>query len=158
MTNEINRGLFKLFLESLYMDNYIGNCADLAFTPVPTEVKSKAVTSINSKILWEFTDGQNPWSFETSTAPFDGAGDYVISSKRKSYQGVQFDNVAAMEQKEVQDIQELFELAEMKLDYNRFTDYQKGRIDIAIILSAISFALWSVLLVGFIVKKFVFRM
>lgn len=158
MQDEHNRGLFKLFLESLYMENYIGNCADLAFTPVPTQVKTNAVKSISSKIIWNFSNTVNPWIFETSTEAYFGADDYVISSKRKSYQGVEFDSIAGMEAKQLQEIKELFELAEMKLDYNLFTDYQKGRINTAIILSSISFALWGVLVFGFIIRKYVFRM
>jgi hypothetical protein len=156
---EKEQGLLRLFLESLYMDEYFGKCSPLAFTPVPESVKETAEQGIK-EIIW--SNPQNMWTFETSTAAMVGSNDYTISVKRQSYQGVAIDDIMAMDAKgllaqaaQVQEIEALFTLAEAELDIRRFTSNDKGQVDTAIILSALSFTMCCVFLIGFAVKKFI---
>lgn len=159
MQDEKARGLLKLFLESLYMEEYFGKCSKLAFSTPPISIRETAQAGIN-EINWDFSsyNDENMWKFEIDTKKYVGADEYVISSKRQSYQGVAIDDILSMEAETLMEIRELYQLAEMQLGYNIFNDHEKGQIDVAVVLSAISFALWCAFFVGWIVKKFVFNM
>lgn len=71
------------FLKALYDPDYIGQCnTEFAFTPVPDEIKRIALEGIDMLKV----DATAPvFTFESSTLPNEGQGDYVISSKRLSY-------------------------------------------------------------------------
>lgn len=150
---QLERGLLKLFLQSLYMDEYYGRCQQLAFFSVPTKIREVATRGIND-IEWEFNNGKNKWDFEIDTMKLVGSNDYIISSKRQSYQGVVLQDVTAEEEEILEDVQQLFETAKSQLGYNQFTDADKQRIDTAIALSAVSFTMIAAVIVAFIVKKF----
>ena len=138
------------------MDEYFGNCEKLAFSTVPSFLKNIARDGINN-IVWEFSTSENPWKFEIDTNPYIGAGEYIISSKRQSYQGIAIEDVTTLEEKALAEIQDLFNLAELELGRRAFTDDDKSRINAALALSAISFTLWGCLVVGLIVKKYILR-
>jgi ABC-type phosphate transport system substrate-binding protein len=160
ITEAVDRGLLELFLESLYMDDYIGQCSKLAFTPMPVEIKIKALSGIQQKIKWNFPvewNGRNKWEFETKTAPLVGAEKYRISSKRKSYQGIAIDDILTMEANELQAIKAFFSLAEEELGFKKFLREDEKRINDAMILAAISFSLWCAVIIGYIVKVFLLK-
>lgn len=155
MTDEYNRGLLKLFLQSLYMDKYFtANCAQLGFFAVPTSIREKATRGIDD-IEWEFTSnqGNNPWSFEIDTRPLEGPDDYVISSKRQNYQGVVLDDVTSTENTLLEDTKALFALAEEELNFNKFSDTNQKQLNASLVLSALSFTLWCCVIVGYMVKR-----
>lgn len=151
-----DRGLLKLFLESLYMNEYIGKCNQLAFTAVPKSIKDTAEEGIQQHIKWNFVtadnpSGKNPWAFEVGTVKYFGTGDYVISSKRQSYQGVVLNDVLAMEQAEQEKLDELNELGYEIID---FTSINADHIRAALVLSALSFTLWMCAFVFWVVNRF----
>ncbi len=156
------QGLLRLFLESLYMNDYIGACKSLAFTPVPADVKRTAMNGISNDIKWAFfstenPSNDNPWSFEIDTRKLDGAGDFVISSKRRSYQGIEVEDVLAMEAAmEGQLNSQIGMLNELGQEIIGFTTRDSSRINAALVLSALSFTLWCMLIVGICVNKMFF--
>jgi hypothetical protein len=155
MEDEKARGLMKLFLESLYMDEYFGKCSKLAFSTPPTEVKEAAIKGIND-VEWQFTttDTENMWEFEIDTKKRLGAGKYMISSKRQSYQGVVLEDSLTKDEQELKDIENLYELAEEELGYNKFSNTDKREIDAALVLGALSFSLWCLLIIGWFVTRY----
>lgn len=174
-----NRGLFKLFLEALYDDNYFGKCKKLGFTSPPTDVADEAKRAIDEEILWQFPlngDGErvDEWSFEKSeTLKATGMGKYVISDKRKSLAGVSIDEIAGVEtqlEKDVKSLEKEFrELIEgVHKDFNQNNlggnefentlDDHADQIQAALVLSALSFTLWLCAIVGLFVKKCILRM
>ena len=56
---EFNQGLLSIFLKAIYKSNYIDKCKDFGFTPVPLDVRQKALDALQ-KI--EFEDDE--WNFE----------------------------------------------------------------------------------------------
>lgn len=159
MTEALDRGLLSLFLESLYMDEYIGQCSKLAFTPMPAAIRNKALSGINT-INWEFPaewNGKNKWKFETDTAALVGAEQYTISSKRKSYQGIGIDDILTLEANELEEIKNLFSLAEEELGFKKYLREDEKRINDAMILAAISFSFWCAAIIGYIVKVFIMK-
>ena len=155
MQDEHERGLLKLFLESLYMDEYIGVCKKLAFSPVPRSILETAKDGIEQDIKWQFplNNGElaNPWEFEIGTRKLEGTGNYIISSKRKSYQGVVISDVMEIEEDLASEVAELDEFGRVILD---FTEKDAARINAAVTLSAISFTLWCLTFVGFVVRRY----
>ncbi len=154
--SEEERGLLKLFLESLYDSEYFEDCNKLGFSHVPTSIRETAREGING-IEWSFRSGTNMWKLEVDTDKFHGSERFTISSKRKSYQGVVINDILTVEEKYRQEIKDLYDVAEAELGYNKFTDHHMRQLDNAIILSAISFSLWCAVIIGWIVKRFVLR-
>merc|ERR1719354_983110 len=76
MENDKERGLLKLFLESLYDEAYIGTCTDHGFSMVPEKVREKALEAIKETVNF---DDAHEWSFEykKTTRVKEGHGDYV---------------------------------------------------------------------------------
>lgn len=152
------RGLLRLFLESLYMDEYIGVCKKLAFSPVPRSILETAKDGIEQEIKWQFPPKSatdltltNPWEFEIGTRKLEGTGNYMISSKRKSYQGVVINDVMDIEEDLAQEVAGLDEFGRVILT---FTEKDNARINAAVTLSAISFTLWCLTFVGFVVRRY----
>jgi len=77
-----NQGLLSIFLQALYEPRYIDECKNFGFTPVPLDVKQKALYSIQNEIAFSTED---PWSFEVGIEKIDGQGAKKISPKRRSY-------------------------------------------------------------------------
>jgi len=179
MQNVDERGLMKLFLEALYDEEYFGNCKKLGFSAPPKDVVDIAKEGIES-VNWAFLDNENMWSFEYAhtTRKIDGMGKYVISGKRKSLAGVNIDDIAGAEAKLKGDVAYLVDVeAKLKSDIeyltNAFDNMMQGvdgefsfsfkeaaedrdRTEAALVLAALSFTMWSCVIVGFVIKKFVF--
>eukprot|EP00551_Chaetoceros_affinis_P009777 CAMPEP_0203682888 /NCGR_PEP_ID=MMETSP0090-20130426/47220_1 /ASSEMBLY_ACC=CAM_ASM_001088 /TAXON_ID=426623 /ORGANISM="Chaetoceros affinis, Strain CCMP159" /LENGTH=474 /DNA_ID=CAMNT_0050552005 /DNA_START=42 /DNA_END=1463 /DNA_ORIENTATION=+ len=145
--HEEERGLLKLFLEAFYKPEYFEDCHKLGFSHVPTSIREVAIQGING-IEWAFTGGENMWKFEIDTEKLIGSRRYTISSKRRSYQGVELEDILAMDEMQKERVNELFQLAELELGNNLFTDHHLKQLDNALILSAISFALWCAVIIG----------
>lgn len=163
------RGLMKLFLEALYRDDYFGRCKELGFSAPPADVKNMALRGINM-ITWDFpfntkTQGyDNMWTFEEGVEPIQGMGKFVISPNRKSLAGVSIEDIAGAEAKLESNVEYLME------SLNQLTGEERGditsllkdlrderkRTNAALVLAALSFTMWSCVIVGWIVKRFVF--
>jgi len=173
--DETERGLLRVFLESLYKPEYFGRCEDLGFTAVPATTKTMAVKGITDDIRWEFTNG-NMWSFEDdATRKKEGQGKFVISEKRKSLAGQSIAEIAGLEtelEKDVQFLLDGFHSIVEGLHDEFATNNEKNfgtadaedvegsnakEVQAALVLSALSFTLWLCVIVGFFVKKCILR-
>merc|ERR1719223_28479 len=142
MENDKERGLLKLFLESLYDEAYIGTCTEHGFSMVPEKVREKALEAIKETVNF---DDAHEWSFEykETTRVKEGHGDYVISGKRRSF----FEYELSRNEDDIQKLhEELLELRDMK----RFTNAQQKRLDAAFALSIISMCIWGLTLAWFV--------
>lgn len=79
------QGLLIAFLKSLYDADTIGMCSVFGFVPVNADVQNIAKAGIS--LLETSNANAVPWSFESSSTTDigDGALDYVISGKRRSF-------------------------------------------------------------------------
>jgi len=164
MLIEEERGLLKLFLESLYDDRYFGNCEALGFTKVPNDIKDKAVAGIDM-VSWNFSDGydgKNMWTFEFDTDEIDGMGQFVISSKRRSLAGVSIEDLAGAEKDLKDNVEYLMEgfhaivegeSEEFRVTFMKMLTEEK-RIEAALVLSALSFTMWMCVIVSYGVRYF----
>jgi len=164
MLIEEERGLLKLFLESLYDDRYFGNCETLGFAAVPTAVREVAVAGIDM-VSWNFSEvngeTKNMWTFEFDTEAITGMGQFVISSKRKSLAGVSIEDIAGAEKDLLNDVASLKatinailegESEDFRLAFNNLMLEEK-KTDSALVLAALSFTMWMVVIVGYGVRK-----
>ena len=166
IASQEERGLLKLFLEALY-DNeekeikYFKNCETLGFSPPPSAVKIVAKAGIDS-IAWDLVDDVNMWTHEIATAPFDGMGKYVISTKRRSLAGIDIEDLAGAETKlkaAVVDneaaVAELTKGPDGTYASYFLEDGDRKKIEAALVLSALSFTIWACVLIGWVVKKYI---
>ena len=136
--NDVERALMKAFLRALYLDEFIEPCvAEFGFTPLPASVREKAVNSIG--LLQE--DGGEPivWTFEYDTLPVEGAGSYVISSKRRSFGQVErsaLQHDAATLQNEVLYLQQ--EMTRLEDDLTDKLDRKDRQLKAALAMSSIA--------------------
>mmetsp|Transcript_4677 Transcript_4677/g.8958 ORF Transcript_4677/g.8958 Transcript_4677/m.8958 type:complete len:520 (-) Transcript_4677:179-1738(-) len=172
MLSAEERGLMKIFLESLYRDDYFGRCKDLGFSAPPSDVKNMALRGINM-IAWDFPFNPNTgkfdnmWSFEEGIKAIQGMGKFVISPNRKSLAGVSIEDIAGAEAKLMNDVKYLMQQwsnsqlasSEVQGDFIQILqDFQsqKNRTNAALVLAALSFTMWSCVIVGWVVKRYVF--
>jgi len=94
ISNPASQSLIKAFLNAVYSDEFITQCEEeFGFVRVAGELRDKALAAINTIV----TSPDAPeWSFEIDTEPRIGAGDYVISAKRKAYSELEQDNLVEM--------------------------------------------------------------
>lgn len=166
--DNLNRGLLKRFLESLYKEKYFGQCQQLGFIGVPEGLKTLATDGIKA-MQWEFDNNaaDTVWQFEEKTTPYIGAGQYQISVKRRNFQGEELQDVSDefaslrnFDEDILQYIHDQFNLAQNSTGDNAhriFTQRHVGQIDAALVLSALSFSLWAATIIGFIVYKCICR-
>jgi hypothetical protein len=173
------QGLLRAFLESLYREEYIGNCRDLfGFVPVPEDVRQLGLDAINDLLI--YSADAPTFSFEVNTTIYAGQGDFVISEKRRSNSELERSTLATdlgVLQVETQDYRiriasltqtvaelqaQLDSMSDTPSNNNQqqsassvrfFTEQDAQQLQAALVLSAISFALWGV--VGIIM---IFRM
>lgn len=87
-----SQALLVAFLKSLYMESFVQQCVDdYEFSLVVGNAKTIAEQAINSLIT---SAAAVPFTFEEGTELYAGAGDYVISAKRKSAMEVEADKMA----------------------------------------------------------------
>jgi ABC-type phosphate transport system substrate-binding protein len=167
MDSKEERGLLKLFLEALYDDDekkYFEPCEKLGFAPPPKDVKTVAIKGIES-ITWDLDNNKNMWTHEIDTLPITGMGKYVISAKRRSLAGVSIDEIAGAEAKLKGDVeyltasfQSLMQGTNGEFAYLfRQMEAENNKTEAALVLAALSFTMWSCVIVGFVVKRFVFH-
>lgn len=166
MDDPYERGLLKIFLESLFTDNYFGNCELLGFSPLPPILKNKVLSSIENDIDWgfpltdsNFVGGKNVWRFEVDTAPIIGAGPYVISNKRQSYSGVSIDEISGEDKQLKEEVRFAYDaisalIANESTTSNEFAS--KSKVEAALVLGALSFTLWCCLIIGYVMNRFLF--
>jgi hypothetical protein len=77
-----DRALFLAFLAALYDPNFIDGCKDFGFVPVVDSVRDLALAGI---AMLNISASAPAFFFEVDTASITGQGDYVISSKRRTY-------------------------------------------------------------------------
>lgn len=85
------QALLKAFLETLYDDSYVEKCVEAyEFAKVDGAAFALAQTAIDSLLI---DASATPFEFEADTQKQVGAGDYFISSKRKSASEVEIDSL-----------------------------------------------------------------
>lgn len=166
MEDPYERGLLKIFLESLFTENYFGNCRLLGFSPLPPALNLKVKQSIENDILWEFpitnpefVNGKNAWTFEVDTDPIGGTGPFVISNKRQSYNGVGIDEITGETKQLKEEVRFAYDaisalLSQENKDFNKLAS--KNTADAALVLAALSFTLWCCVIVGYLVNRYLF--
>ena len=83
VTDKGRLGLLSIFLKAMYDPNYINECENYGFTPVPADVRTKALDTLSTKV--DFDDVADEWKFEVGIEKIDGQGEKVISPKRRSF-------------------------------------------------------------------------
>jgi len=171
VSDDVERGLLKLFLESLYDDDYFGKCTDLGFSKPPASYVKKATDGLNSQgISWNFPiqiGQENMWSFESKdkTRKIAGAGKYVVSGKRQSLNGLKIDEISGKETELELEVKRLSAvLASMTSGehddhdddrgHNSMKSGDSGQAQNALVLGAISFTLWICAILGYLVQRF----
>lgn len=175
VSDPVERGLLKLFLESLYDDDYFGKCTDLGFSKPPPSYVKKATNGLNIQgISWNFPESygqENMWSFESKgkTRKIAGAGEYVISGKRQSLNGLKIDEISGKETELEKEVKRLSAIVASMTsgdhghdddDHNHAHTSNKsggedsGKSQSALVLSAISFTLWLCAILGYLVQRF----
>mmetsp|Transcript_16129 Transcript_16129/g.23621 ORF Transcript_16129/g.23621 Transcript_16129/m.23621 type:complete len:524 (-) Transcript_16129:47-1618(-) len=167
--DHVTRGLLKLFLESLYDDDYFGKCTDLGFSKPPKNIIDMAKDGLNNYddnqgLQWTFPvdfGQENMWSFESKdkTRKIEGAGKYVVSGKRQSLNGLTIEQIAGKETELESYIRSLAtEMAlEMKvLNTLEHEGNNAGKVQAALVLGALSFTLWMCVFVGWLLQRFLY--
>lgn len=93
ITNPARRTLLKAFATALFDEDYIGLCSRYGQIPVPPVVKDVSLAGLDMVKMQE-GDAEYEWTFETSTMPGHGQGDYVISKKRQNFGLYEADRLA----------------------------------------------------------------
>ncbi len=174
VSNVDERGLLKIFLESMYDDNYFGNCEGLGFSAPPPKIKNMAKDAIENIIEWEFPNDYEQWSFETAakTRKIAGQGEHVISAKRRSLAGVSIENIAGAEKRlkkdldylkesfhalfvnDEGDLKDAFAAIEVERKNSLATiEEERKRTQAALVLAALSWTMWMCVFVGWLVLK-----
>ena len=166
IADPIERGLLKIFLQSLYEDEYINQCTQFGFTIAPNATRTLALNGID---LIDFDDAE-VWSFEYDTLPLEGQTPYVISSKRRTYS--EYDRsindgsiqdmsslVMGMEKQIMELRDSLAKLEdsvshEHEMDIHEFSDEDSTKLEASLVLSSISFSIVVLGLAFLLVKKF----
>eukprot|EP01083_Nonionella_stella_P131974 401219_1 len=169
LENPVERGLLKLFLESLYDDDYFGKCTDLGFSKPPRSIINMAKDGLdnnddNQGLQWNFPvqfEQENMWSFESkdTTRKIEGAGKYVVSGKRQSLNGLSIDQIAGKETELESYVRSL--AIEMALEMQALNTLQHegnnaGKVQAALVLGALSFTLWMCVFVGWLLQRFLY--
>jgi len=76
-------GLFKAFVEYINEENGQAALEEFRFTKIPSTIVTYNNETIQQNITWP--ENMTEFTTEDSTAPWIGAGRYVISSKRRGY-------------------------------------------------------------------------
>jgi hypothetical protein len=78
--------LLKAFLRAMYNDAYVSECEeDMGFVAINGFIRDLALSTIDSLVT---SAGAPDWVFESNTERRLGQGDFVISTKRQTYDGV----------------------------------------------------------------------
>mmetsp|Transcript_15263 Transcript_15263/g.21776 ORF Transcript_15263/g.21776 Transcript_15263/m.21776 type:complete len:497 (+) Transcript_15263:81-1571(+) len=157
ITDSKERGLLKLFLKSLYQKEYIDQCGIYGFSTVPATIRDNALAGID---MIDFT-GDEEWTFEFDTNKYEGQGDYVISSKRRTY--AEFERSLIRDDVDAVGEELLIssgrndalkaDLLALAATEPKFSNRHKSRIDASLIMSSLSICLWGLTLAFFIGKK-----
>ena len=174
------QSLLIAFLSALYDPVYINQCYDLGFAAINSTIMELGLGGIGLLS----TTGID-WTFETSTTqPLVGQGDFVISQKRRTsaelqrtdlmskvnstmhlMQGMQ-DQIFALESAlqaastpapAPTPNMDRWEERIARVESDLFSDDNAKQLHAALALAAISFTLWGITILGFIVKFFCFR-
>ena len=112
MTDVRARSLVKAFATALFDPEYIGLCDRYGLLPVPEDLKQLSLAGLD---LVDAGEGAPEWKFEKDTMVGEGAGDYVISKKRKSFGLYEADRLADDVGPLAQEVRELkLQLAELR--------------------------------------------
>ena len=167
VTSKESQGLLKAFLHSLYIDEFISECSEYGFSPVPDDVAERAKAAIDSL---EVNDAAPKFTFEDdSTQLYDGQSPYVISNKIRRYSDInrsaQGKDIAAIKVKTSKaetDIKAL-DAAILRMSgaptpaavYSgrTFTDADYKNLMAALVLGSIAFALWILVFFVFALKR-----
>lgn len=164
-----SRYLLKIFLEALYHEDYIGECAKFHFSPVPTSVKNKALNAIGN-VDWLSGEAAlvEPYHFEVDIEKGAGMKTHVLSKRRRAYgeyeRGAIEDELEDLtarsnflfdyfEKLETADLENLIKLAQDEKLLERTEKISNRRITASLVLASISFAFWCAVILAFIVKK-----
>ena len=161
------RRSIKAFLKSLYDNDYSSDCFDqFGFTKVSEATKQYALDAIDSLILNETA---TEWIFEgETTLKIAGAANFVISTKRNNFLAVSTDSLTI----EAEDVQkELLVINSQLADSGEeilkvqaglkdaeaavsreFTDEDDMQLKAALALGSISFVLWMLSAMAWVVS------
>ena len=106
------RSLVKAFAEALFDPAYIGMCDRYGLLPVPEDLKQLSLAGLD---LVDAGADAPEWKFEKDTMVGEGAGDYVISKKRRSFGLYEADRLADEVGPLAEEVRELkLQLAELR--------------------------------------------
>jgi hypothetical protein len=141
------QSLLVAFLKSLYNDDYSSPCYDeFGFTRVSEATKQYALKAIDSLIL---SENATEWIFEgDTTMKITGAADFVISKKRNNFLAVTTESLTI----EAEDVQEQLMVINTRLANSGQTDTQDMQLKAALALGSISFVLWLLTAMAWVVS------
>ena len=130
-------------MTALYTDKYVGQCVkDHGFTLPTTEMQNFAVSAINNLIV---STNITEFTFETSTDPIGGMGEFVISQKRRTHNEVErdvlFDAVNELQTRTLE-LEVLLQDANTKTAALEEDSFDKdAMLTVSLILSCLSFVM-----------------
>jgi hypothetical protein len=161
------QSLLVAFLKAVYDDDYSSDCyKNFGFTRVSEATRTYALNAIDSLIV---NDTAAEWIFESDTLPYEGAGNFVISTKRNNFLAVSTSSLTDMTADIEEDITslnkqlldageeilkleaELKDFAALAAGNNEFTDDDAMQLKAALAMSSVSFILTLVGLVAWTV-------
>jgi len=168
MTNA-NLGLLEIFLKAMYDPYYIDECKNFGFTPVPDEVRNKALKAISNKVAFNQNE---PWTFEVETRKIAGQGTKVISRKRRDYGEyersklsklvggvITSDDNSSGKGKNHDSLDQRLKDIETLLNDNTTADEDaQSNVTIALVFSILSFASWCAVALYMLVTKCLLNM
>ena len=148
MADRDDRGLLIAFLTALYDPLYITQCQTLySLVPAPAVVNTLGKSGVAMLVA---SNNATKFIFEIATQPYDGQGNYVISSNRRTYADLQRSDLA------VQTTALATAVASYSSAPTPTSDNQNQknimRTHVAFGLSILSILLWAFLLIAFAVK------
>lgn len=157
------KSLFVAFLRSLYNETYIGQCEQFGFTLVPESIRNIGQAGIDMLEVDTPNATVPTWTFELETNPGPGQGDYVISSRRRTYAEYQLSSTTEDVEDLLQQVADLrrqieavnsYQAASVNEDdFREFTEDDERQLKAALALASLSFAFWIIALTVIFVKR-----
>jgi len=159
------QSLLKTFLQySLFDEEEIEYCSQFGFVPVPEAVRQVALNGIAALSV---NASAPKWEIETETLPGVGQGDYVISTKRRTYDDYQRSALAdsALQEGDVKTIVDshlssngvlggaMQSQSTASASGRFYTEDDAAQLQAALVLASISFAMWVLAIIFFIARR-----
>lgn len=94
ITNSASRALLKAFATALFDPNYIDLCLVDGLIPVPQTIRVMSLKGLEMIDVSDVDGSTVEWTFEKSTEPGGGQGEFVISSRRETHKAYEINRLS----------------------------------------------------------------